>query len=115
MGASLVYLEKPNKEIEFDLGENSNFKFAAGGMQGWRINMVSCCASKRAEKGNLFCFFALNASTLYFWCVYKHTMRKLSTKYILFKITILRELLMIFSLELCFISSVEFKTSYKRD
>lgn len=41
MGASLVYLEKPNKEVEFDLGENSNLKFAAGGMQGWRINMVS--------------------------------------------------------------------------
>jgi len=41
MGASLVYLEKPNKEIEFELGENGNMKFAAGGMQGWRINMVS--------------------------------------------------------------------------
>jgi hypothetical protein len=41
MGASLVYLEKPNKEIEFELGENNNMKFAAGGMQGWRINMVS--------------------------------------------------------------------------
>jgi hypothetical protein len=41
MGASLVYLEKPNKEIDFELGENGNFKFAAGGMQGWRINMVS--------------------------------------------------------------------------
>ncbi len=41
MGASLVYLEKPNKEIEFELGENDQIKFAAGGMQGWRINMVS--------------------------------------------------------------------------
>ena len=41
MGASLVYLEKPNKEIQFDLGENSQIKFAAAGMQGWRINMVS--------------------------------------------------------------------------
>jgi hypothetical protein len=41
MGASLVYLEKPNKEIEFDQGENTHMKFAAGGMQGWRINMVS--------------------------------------------------------------------------
>lgn len=41
MGASLVYLEKPNKEIQFDLGENSHLKFAAAGMQGWRINMVS--------------------------------------------------------------------------
>ena len=41
MGASLVYLERPNKEIEFDEGENDRIKFAAGSMQGWRINMVS--------------------------------------------------------------------------
>jgi hypothetical protein len=41
MGASLVYLEKPNKEIEFEMGENSHIRFVAGGMQGWRINMVS--------------------------------------------------------------------------
>jgi len=41
MGASLVYLEKPNKEIEFDEGEDDKIKFAAGSMQGWRINMVS--------------------------------------------------------------------------
>lgn len=41
MGASLVYLEKPNKEIEFDEGEDDRIKFAAGSMQGWRINMVS--------------------------------------------------------------------------
>jgi hypothetical protein len=40
MGASLVYLDKPNKEIEFDVGEDGKVKFAAGGMQGWRINMV---------------------------------------------------------------------------
>jgi hypothetical protein len=41
MGASLVYLEKPNKEIIFDKGENENLRFVAGSMQGWRINMVS--------------------------------------------------------------------------
>jgi hypothetical protein len=41
MGASLVYLEKPNKDIKFELGQNENLKFAAAGMQGWRINMVS--------------------------------------------------------------------------
>ena len=41
MGASLVYLEKPNKEIEFEEGENEKLKFVAAGMQGWRINMVS--------------------------------------------------------------------------
>jgi len=40
MGASLVYLEKPNKEIQWDKGENSKIKFVAAGMQGWRINMV---------------------------------------------------------------------------
>lgn len=42
MGASLVYLDKPNKEIKFEEGENDNLRFAAAGMQGWRINMVSC-------------------------------------------------------------------------
>lgn len=41
MGASLVYLEKPNKEIEFEEGENEHLKFVAAGMQGWRVNMVS--------------------------------------------------------------------------
>ena len=41
MGASLVYLEKPNKEIEYEEGENSKLRFTAGSMQGWRINMVS--------------------------------------------------------------------------
>ena len=40
MGASLVYLDKPNKDIVFDEGENEKMKFAAGSMQGWRINMV---------------------------------------------------------------------------
>jgi ribonuclease BN (tRNA processing enzyme) len=49
MGASLVYLEKPNKDIEFDVGENSQIKFVAGGMQGWRINMVSISHLFRAN------------------------------------------------------------------
>ena len=49
MGASLVYLEKPNKEIQFDLGENSQLKYAAAGMQGWRINMVSDCKRKNLK------------------------------------------------------------------
>lgn len=40
MGASLVYLEKPNKEIEFHEGDEDHIKFCAGAMQGWRINMV---------------------------------------------------------------------------
>lgn len=41
MGASLAYLDKPNKEIHFQDGENDFLKYVAGEMQGWRINMVS--------------------------------------------------------------------------
>ena len=40
MGASLVYLNEPNTEIEHEVGENDYLKFAAGSMQGWRLNMV---------------------------------------------------------------------------
>ena len=41
MGASLVYLDEPNKEIEWDTGEDRRATFACGEMQGWRLNMVS--------------------------------------------------------------------------
>ena len=41
MGASLVYLNEPNTEIEHEIGQNDYLKFAAGSMQGWRLNMVS--------------------------------------------------------------------------
>ena len=41
MGASLVYLNEPNKEIEHEDGENEYLKFSVGQMQGWRLNMVS--------------------------------------------------------------------------
>lgn len=41
MGASLVYLNEPNTEIEHEVGGNDYLKFAAGSMQGWRLNMVS--------------------------------------------------------------------------
>ena len=41
MGASLVYLNEPNTEIEHETGSNDYLKFAAGSMQGWRLNMVS--------------------------------------------------------------------------
>ena len=43
MGASMVYLEKPNTAIEFKSGESAKYKtrFTAAEMQGWRINMVS--------------------------------------------------------------------------
>lgn len=53
MGASLVYLEKPNKEIEYEEGENSKLRFTAGSMQGWRINMVSYV--KRMQYKWLYC------------------------------------------------------------
>jgi hypothetical protein len=36
-----VYLHEPNKDIEFETGDNSYLSFAAGSMQGWRLNMVS--------------------------------------------------------------------------
>jgi len=39
MGASLVYLKEPNKEIEREKGENEYLSWAAGNMQGWRLNM----------------------------------------------------------------------------
>lgn len=45
MGASLVYLNKPNKEIEHETGSNDYLAFAAGSMQGWRLNMVSATPS----------------------------------------------------------------------
>jgi len=32
MGASLVYLKEPNKEIEFENGENEFLRYAAGSM-----------------------------------------------------------------------------------
>jgi hypothetical protein len=41
MGASLVYLNEPNKEVEHEEGSNDYLKFAASQMQGWRLNMVS--------------------------------------------------------------------------
>lgn len=41
MGASLVYLNEPNKEIEQESGSNQLMAYATGSMQGWRLNMVS--------------------------------------------------------------------------
>ena len=56
MGASLVYLEKPIKEISFEEGENTRLKFAAGSMQGWRINMVTPFTKHSNFYGSLFSF-----------------------------------------------------------
>lgn len=41
MGASLVYLEKPNKEKHSEDGESAHLKYGVSAMQGWRLNMVS--------------------------------------------------------------------------
>lgn len=40
MGASLVYLNEPNKDVESEKGNNQFLSYAAGSMQGWRLNMV---------------------------------------------------------------------------
>jgi len=40
MGASLVYLNEPNKDIEHEKGQNDYLSYACGNMQGWRLNMV---------------------------------------------------------------------------
>ena len=39
----MVYLENPKTDIEWEEGENPDHKirFAAGEMQGWRLNMVT--------------------------------------------------------------------------
>lgn len=44
MGASMVYLQEPNTDIQFQAGESKKHKtrFVAAEMQGWRLNMVSC-------------------------------------------------------------------------
>jgi len=39
MGASLVYLETPNKEKHSKEGKDDKFTFGASEMQGWRLNM----------------------------------------------------------------------------
>lgn len=39
MGASLVYLESPNKEKHSKEGKNDRFEYAACEMQGWRLGM----------------------------------------------------------------------------
>ena len=69
MGASLVYLDKPNKDIEIQEGSNKVLNFAAGSMQGWRLNMVNLYKSNKRigglphsrveipTEGRLICFW----------------------------------------------------------
>ena len=40
MGASLVYLDRPNTNKETDEGLGPGYSYAVSSMQGWRINMV---------------------------------------------------------------------------
>ena len=54
MGASLVYLNEPNKDIEHEKGSNEYLAFAAGSMQGWRLNMVSHFPSCLPEENPSF-------------------------------------------------------------
>ena len=39
MGASLVYLDKPNKDKNSFDDKNEKFSYGACEMQGWRLNM----------------------------------------------------------------------------
>jgi protein phosphatase 1G len=60
MGASLVYLDKPNKEINFDEGENEKLRYAAGDMQGWRLNMEDAhITNLEFEKDKKQCLFSV--------------------------------------------------------
>lgn len=52
MGASLVYLTEPNKDIEYETGDNDYLKFAVGQMQGWRLNMEDAHIANPTYSGN---------------------------------------------------------------
>ena len=47
MGASLVYLDRPNTKKDTSTGAlvgtstQAGYKYASSSMQGWRLNMVS--------------------------------------------------------------------------
>lgn len=38
MGASLVYLEEPDKTKHAENGSNAKLEYSAVSMQGWRLN-----------------------------------------------------------------------------
>jgi len=52
MGASLVYLTEPNKDIEYETGSNDYLSFAVGQMQGWRLNMEDAHIANPKFLGN---------------------------------------------------------------
>ena len=56
MGASLVYLDSPKTDVEFESGQNARIRYAVGEMQGWRLNMVSgnSYSNSRTQPGILF-------------------------------------------------------------
>ncbi len=58
MGASLVYLDKPNKTKETQVGYGNEVSYAVSSMQGWRLNMEDahiCTVDKYT--GNIFGVF----------------------------------------------------------
>ena len=89
MGASLVYLNEPNKEIEHEKGGNDYLAFAAGSMQGWRLNMVSdhptfqtglgLCPKKTALLNNLNFRKTHTSHSLYYLVIKKKLYSEFST------------------------------------
>lgn len=41
MGGALVYRKEPLKDVDQEEGYDELMIYATGGMQGWRLNMVS--------------------------------------------------------------------------
>jgi len=52
MGASLVYLSEPIKEIEPENDQNNLLSYSVGSMQGWRLNMEDSHVANLKFMGN---------------------------------------------------------------
>jgi hypothetical protein len=70
MGASMVYLEKPNTNIEFQDGASTELKlrYSAGEMQGWRLNMVGTPLLKNFRKTRTFQIWSSDTIKVYSQC-----------------------------------------------
>jgi len=66
----MVYLEKPDTDIEFQNGDSSELKirYSAGEMQGWRLNMVSTQLFKILRKTRTFPIWSSAKSKAYLQC-----------------------------------------------
>lgn len=53
MGASLVYLEEPDKTKHTEEGKSDLLSYAACSMQGWRLNQVSFLFSFAQEDAHI--------------------------------------------------------------